>query len=37
MAEVVRSTAQLSAEDRIAIATYVKFLPAVEGMKPQKN
>lgn len=37
MAEVVRSTAQLSAEDRIAIATYVKSLPPVEGMKPKKK
>jgi hypothetical protein len=37
MAEVVRSTAQLSTEDRIAIATYVKSLPPVEGMKPQKE
>jgi mono/diheme cytochrome c family protein len=28
MAEVVRSTAQLSAADREAIATYIKSLPA---------
>jgi len=34
MAEVVRSTAQLSAEDRAAIAAYIKSLPAVEGVKP---
>ena len=34
MAEVVRNTAQLSAEDRAAIATYVKSLPPVEGPKP---
>jgi mono/diheme cytochrome c family protein len=37
MAEVARSTAQLSAEDRLAIATYIKSLPPVEGMKPQKK
>jgi mono/diheme cytochrome c family protein len=34
MAEVVRNTAQLSAEDRTAIATYIKSLPPVEGPKP---
>ena len=34
MVEVVRSTAQLSAEDRAAIAAYIKSLPAVEGLKP---
>ena len=34
MAEVVRNTAQLSAEDRAAIATYIKSLPPVEGPKP---
>ena len=33
MAEVVRNTAQLSAEDRAAIATYIKSLPPVEGPK----
>jgi hypothetical protein len=37
MAEVARSTAQLSAENWIAIAKYVKSLPPVEGMKPQKK
>jgi mono/diheme cytochrome c family protein len=34
MAQVVKNTAQLSAEDRAAIATYVKSLPPVEGPKP---
>ena len=34
MAEVVRNTARLSAEDRAAIATYVKSLPPVKGPKP---
>jgi mono/diheme cytochrome c family protein len=34
MAEVVRNTAQLSAEDRAAMATYIKSLPPVEGPKP---
>jgi mono/diheme cytochrome c family protein len=34
MAEVVRSTAQLPAQDRAAIATYIKSLPPVEGLKP---
>jgi len=37
MAEVVRSTAQLSAEDRAAIATYIKSLPPVEGPKPPEK
>lgn len=36
MTEVVRNTAQLSAQDRTAIATYIKSLPPVEGPeKPQ--
>jgi mono/diheme cytochrome c family protein len=34
MVEVVRNTAQMTAADRMAIATYVKSLPAVEGLKP---
>jgi mono/diheme cytochrome c family protein len=34
MAEVVRTTSQLSAEDRNAIATYIKSLPPIEGPKP---
>jgi mono/diheme cytochrome c family protein len=34
MADVVRNTAQLSADDRAAIATYIKSLPPVEGPKP---
>jgi mono/diheme cytochrome c family protein len=33
MVEVVRNTAQLTAADRTAIATYIKSLPAVEGHK----
>jgi len=31
MTRVIRNTSQLSAEDRAAIATYLKSLPAVEG------
>jgi len=34
MAEVVRHTAQISADDRMAIAAYIKSLPPVEGPKP---
>ena len=34
MAPVVRNTGQLSAEDRKAMAVYLKSLPAVEGPKP---
>jgi mono/diheme cytochrome c family protein len=34
MAEVVRNTELISAEDRAAIAAYVKSLPPVEGPKP---
>jgi mono/diheme cytochrome c family protein len=34
MAEVVRNTAQLSQQDRAAIATYVKSLSPVQGPKP---
>ncbi len=34
MAAVVRNTAQLSKEDRAAMAAYVKSLPPVEGPKP---
>jgi mono/diheme cytochrome c family protein len=37
MAEVTRSTAQLSAEDRAAMAMYVKSLPPVEGPKPPEK
>ncbi len=37
MAEVVRSTAQLPAQDRAAIAAYVKSLPPVEGLKPPQK
>jgi mono/diheme cytochrome c family protein len=34
MVEVVRNTSQLTAVDRMAIAAYIKSLPAVEGQKP---
>ncbi len=34
MAQMVKNTAQLGAEDRAAIATYVKSLSPVEGPKP---
>ena len=37
MVEEVRSTTQLSAQDRAAIATYIKSLPPVEGMKPPRK
>ena len=37
MAEVVRHTAQLAAEDRTAIAAYIKSLPPIEGPKPTKK
>ncbi len=37
MAEVVRCTAQLPAQDRAAIAAYVKSLPPVEGLKPPQK
>jgi mono/diheme cytochrome c family protein len=37
MAEVVRHMAQLAAEDRTAIAAYIKSLPPVEGPKPTKK
>ena len=38
MARVIRNTSQLSADDRAAIATYVKSLPPVEGPpKPKKK
>jgi mono/diheme cytochrome c family protein len=34
MVDVVRNTAKLMAADRTAMATYIKSLPAVEGLKP---
>lgn len=38
MARVIRNTSQLSAEDRNAMAAYLKSLPAVEGpAKPKKG
>ena len=36
MAKVTANTGKLSAEDRAAIATYVKSLPPVEGPRPPK-
>jgi mono/diheme cytochrome c family protein len=37
MAAVVRSTAQLTKDDRAAIAAYIKSLPPVEGPKPPEK
>jgi mono/diheme cytochrome c family protein len=37
MVEVVRTTAQLSDQDRAAIAVYIKSLPPVEGPKPPEQ
>jgi mono/diheme cytochrome c family protein len=37
MVDVVGNTSQLSAEDRMAIATYIKSLPPVEGQTPAKK
>ncbi|MEI8152718.1 MAG: cytochrome c [Hyphomicrobiales bacterium] len=37
MAKVTANTGKLSAEDRNAIATYVKSLPPVEGPKPKET
>ena len=37
MAEVVRHTEQLAADDRTAIAAYIKSLPPIEGPKPTKK
>jgi mono/diheme cytochrome c family protein len=37
MAEVVRHTEQLAADDRTAIAAYIKSLLPVEGPKPTKK
>jgi mono/diheme cytochrome c family protein len=37
MGKVVANTSKLSAEDRAAIATYVKSLPPVEGPKPPES
>lgn len=37
MVEVVRDTAQLTADDRAAIAAYIKSLPPVEGLTPPKR
>jgi mono/diheme cytochrome c family protein len=34
MVEVVRNTSQLSKEDRMAMAVYIKALPPVEGIRP---
>jgi mono/diheme cytochrome c family protein len=37
MIDVVRNTSQLTDDDRMAIATYIKSLPPVEGLKPPKR
>ena len=38
MARVIRNTSQLSADDRMAMAVYLKSLPAVEGpVRPKKG
>jgi mono/diheme cytochrome c family protein len=37
MADVVRNTAQLTADDRAAIAVYIKSLPPLEGLTPPKR
>jgi mono/diheme cytochrome c family protein len=37
MVDVVRDTAQLTDDDRRAIATYIKSLPAVAGLTPPKK
>ena len=34
MARVIRNTSQLNADDRAAIAAYLKSLPPVEGPRP---
>ena len=36
MVEIVRNTSQLSAADREVMATYIKSLPAVEGLASKK-
>jgi hypothetical protein len=37
MRDVVRNTSQLTAEDRTAMAVYLKSLPAVDGIpRPDK-
>ena len=37
MVEVVRNISQLTAADRMAIAAYIKSLPAVEGQTPSQK
>jgi hypothetical protein len=37
MAEVIRNTSKLSAEDRRAMAMYLVALPARPGAKPSKK
>jgi hypothetical protein len=37
MARVIKNTSQLSAEDRAAMAAYIKSLPAVEGPPKPKG
>ena len=36
MADVILNTAKLSADDRRAMATYLKALPSLAGKKPTK-
>jgi hypothetical protein len=37
MREVVQNTSQLTKEDRMAMAVYLKSLPPVEGSPPPKK
>ena len=37
MIEVVANTSKLTAADRMAIAVYIKSLPAIEGEAPKKK
>ena len=37
MAAVIRNTSQLTAEDRDAMAAYIKSLPPVEGPKKPRE
>jgi hypothetical protein len=37
MVRVIKNTSQLTAEDRAAIADYIKSLPPVDGPKPPEQ
>jgi len=37
MTKVIKNTSQLSKEDRVAMATYLKSLPAIDGPTPPKK